>query len=55
MRSETAAAYLEISMSSLTNLTNRCQLIPVDSGAGKRYRKSELDRFIQSLSEWDKS
>lgn len=52
MRAATACAYLEISRSSLTNLQNAGKLIPVNTGVGKRFRRTELDKFIGNLPDW---
>ncbi|WP_188043693.1 helix-turn-helix domain-containing protein [Changpingibacter yushuensis] len=53
LMSETmAAAYLDCSPRTVAKLLAQSQLVPTKTHFGKRYRRTELDRYIASLPEW---
>lgn len=54
MTATTAALYLDCSPRTVEGLQAQGRLIPVDTGFGKRYARTELDRFIDDLPEWSR-
>ena len=53
MSREKAAAYLDVSPRHLDQLQAKRLLTPVKAHAGKRFAIEELDRYRDSLPEWD--
>ena len=52
MSREVAALYLDCSPRTVDDLQSQRKLTPVKSDFGKRFARSELDRYIGSLDEW---
>jgi len=52
MTRDSAAAYLDMSPRKLDDLQAQGHVIPVKSHSGKRFARSELDRYVESLPEW---
>lgn len=50
---EQAAAYLSCSPRTIDNLQAENELVPVNTGYGKRFPRRTLDRFVQTRPEWD--
>lgn len=53
MTLETAAAYLDVSPSTISRRQREGRIIPTSLDGTKRYSRAELDRFIESLPEWE--
>lgn len=53
MSRDRAAAYLDVSPRHLDQLQAQGKITPSKADAGKRFPRSELDRYIESLPEWE--
>ena len=53
MSREVAAAYLNIGARTLDRLQADHKVIPKDVGGGKRFDIRELDRYVDSLPDWE--
>ncbi|GMA33532.1 helix-turn-helix domain-containing protein [Litorihabitans aurantiacus] len=54
MTVQTAALYLDCSSRTVEGLQEKGDLIPIDTGFGKRFTKAELDRFLDARPEWSR-
>ena len=52
MTREVAALYLDCSPRTVDDLQAQSKITPARSDFGKRFARSELDRYIESLPEW---
>lgn len=50
---EKAAEYLDISARKLDDLQARLLIIPVSLDGMKRFRRSDLDKYLDSLPAWE--
>jgi DNA-binding transcriptional MerR regulator len=50
---EKAAEYLDISPRKLDDLQSRGLIVPVSLDGMKRFRRSDLDDFLDRLPDWD--
>lgn len=54
LRREDAALYIAVSPRKLDELQARSEIIPIDVDGMKRFRRSELDRYIDTRPDWER-
>ena len=55
LRREAAAEYIGVSPRKLDELQRRSEIIPIDVDGMKRFRRSELDRYIDTRPDWERT